>query len=388
MSAHPIDEDTAPGGRILQSEWSRVARLCARLTGDIAAAEDLAQETMLVAWRHAHELRDPAARPAWLAGIARRRCADWVRRRGRERGRLIDVRGGDAGVALPFVEDLPGGDDLELALERDELAALLDRALALLPPDTRQALIQRYVDGLPQAEVAARLGVSEGAVAVRLHRGKVALRRVLATNLADESAAYGLAEDNAGEQETRIWCTTCGARRLHGRLDPALGELLLRCPGCDTRPGVSYAYAREEDFFDSVKGYKPALNRLSRWLSAYWATRAGGAIPCARCGQPTAWRSGPDADEPGGAHAAWIECRACRRRVHSALSGLALGRPDAQRFWRDNPRIRLLPERAVEAAGRDALVTGFQSVTGAATLTVIAARDTYEVIAVHGASER
>jgi len=178
------------------------------------------------------------------------------------------------------------------------------------------------------------------------------------------------------------------ALRVHGRLDPARGELMLRCPGCDTRPGVSYAYARGEGFFDGVKGYKPALNRLSRWLTAYWATLADGAIPCARCGRPTAWRTGPDADEPGVAHAAWIECRACRRRTHSALSGLALGRPDAQRFWRDNPRIRLLPERAVEAAGRDALVTGFQSVTGAATLTVVAARDTYEVIAVHGASER
>jgi len=86
MSAHPIDESIAPGGQVLQSEWTRVARLCARLTGDMAAAEDLAQETMLVAWQHAHELRDPAARPAWLAGIARRRCADWARRRGRERG--------------------------------------------------------------------------------------------------------------------------------------------------------------------------------------------------------------------------------------------------------------------------------------------------------------
>ncbi|HSH83264.1 MAG TPA: sigma-70 region 4 domain-containing protein, partial [Herpetosiphonaceae bacterium] len=61
--------------------------------------------------------------------------------------------------------------------------------LALLPPTTRSALVARYVLELPQAEISSRLGVSEGAVEARLHRGKLALRRVLAAELREEAAA-------------------------------------------------------------------------------------------------------------------------------------------------------------------------------------------------------
>jgi DNA-directed RNA polymerase specialized sigma24 family protein len=54
-------------------------------------AEDLAQDTLLEAWRHAQEWPGPEARRAWLAGIARHRCLRWARRRCRERARLIQV---------------------------------------------------------------------------------------------------------------------------------------------------------------------------------------------------------------------------------------------------------------------------------------------------------
>ena len=82
--------------------------------------------------------------------------------------------------------------NLELELERGELAHLLDQAMALLPPETRTILIERYINELPQAEVAARLGLSENLVAVRLHRGKLALRRVLSNELSQEMSSYGL----------------------------------------------------------------------------------------------------------------------------------------------------------------------------------------------------
>jgi len=66
--------------------------------------------------------------------------------------------------------------DPTIELERHELAALLDRALALLPPETRLALVQHYIEESSHAAIAARLGLSEGGVAVRLHRGKLAFR--------------------------------------------------------------------------------------------------------------------------------------------------------------------------------------------------------------------
>jgi hypothetical protein len=47
--------------------------------------------------------------------------------------------------------------------------------------------------------------------------------------------------------------------------------------------------------------------------------------------------------------------------------------------------MQLLPEREVEAAGRSAIVTTFQSLTGQARLEVVTARDVFEIISIHGA---
>ncbi len=63
----------------LSQQRPRLVRLCAKLSSDHEAAEDLAQETLLEAWRHAHTLRDPSAWPAWLSGVARNVCLRWQR---------------------------------------------------------------------------------------------------------------------------------------------------------------------------------------------------------------------------------------------------------------------------------------------------------------------
>src|SRR3954447_4523487 len=56
-------------------------RFCTGLTGDLGEAEDLAQETITIAWLRAQTLKDPAKRQAWLAAIARNRWRDWLRHR-------------------------------------------------------------------------------------------------------------------------------------------------------------------------------------------------------------------------------------------------------------------------------------------------------------------
>src|SRR3954447_17681202 len=152
----------------------RLVRLCAILSGDRDAAEDLAQETLLEAWRNAHKLQDPSGAERWLGAIARNVCLRWARRRGREAPPAADE-------SIDVADDV----DLELELERAELAEVLDRALAALPPETRDMLVQRYVHDLAHAEIGARLGVSEDAVSMRLSRGKIVLRRMLACELGE-----------------------------------------------------------------------------------------------------------------------------------------------------------------------------------------------------------
>ena len=128
----------------LFAERARLVRLCASLTGAPSAAEDLAQETLLEAWRSWAKLADRQALAPWLSGIARNVCRRWRRRRGREAMYMMREALDDA-AAQPATS-LDDDGDPTIELERHELAALLDRALALLPPETRLALVQHYIE--------------------------------------------------------------------------------------------------------------------------------------------------------------------------------------------------------------------------------------------------
>jgi len=126
-------------------------------------AEDLTQETFVEAVR---SRRHPDDEPVtWLIGIARHRLLDHFRKlERRERGflRLVATR--------PPTDIWPD-------TETDDLVA---SAVASLPAAQRSAIVLRYMDDLPVAEVCRLLGRSEGAVESLLSRGRAALRESLA----------------------------------------------------------------------------------------------------------------------------------------------------------------------------------------------------------------
>jgi hypothetical protein len=69
----------------------------------------------------------------------------------------------------------------------------------------------------------------------------------------------------------------------------------------------------------------------------------------------------------------------------STVGAVAFDRPEGWAFEREHRRIRTLPGREVEAAGVPAIVSRFESVARSARLEVVLARDTLELIGVHGA---
>jgi len=366
------------------SERARLVRLCTHLTGDPDAAEDLAQETIFEAWRHESDLRDLDRRSQWLSGIARNVCLRWVRRRGRELAR-VDRLG------IKDVGELPAAYDLELELEREELAALLDRALGLLPTETRSMLMSRYIEEIPQAEIASRLGLESGTLAVRLHRGKLALHRVLSEQMRDEAVSYGLplpADD--GFRETRMWCFLCGHRHLMGKFDAVADTLLLRCDSCCTDSGSYVTHSRLPGIFTGVTGYKAAYTRVARALHAYnWQALAERRAPCWLCNRIT--QVNPVNPErhpfsPPGDHGVFMRCSTCGAVNQSPLRYMVLGMPEVQRFWRTYPRLRLLPEREGQIDGRPVLLLGAESINEGATIEIVCAGDTYEVLSVYRSS--
>jgi len=366
------------------AEREMLVRFCTRYTGDVAIAEDLAQQTLLEAWRREWQLRDPQARKSWLLSIARTTCLMWGRRHSRERSRLLQLSD-----EWDVDDRLVDGFDLELEIEREDLAELLDRAMALLPAETREVLVRRYVEDLPQAEVAALLGLSEGAVEARIHRGKIALKRLLTTRLSDEAVSCGLiVPSQIGWQETRLWCPGCGKRRLEGWLDPQQGRLDLRCPDC-SHPYNFYLHAHMGDGLRDMKTFKPAVSRVLQTIHEMYRVRPmKGAVECPRCAQmiPIRRQRPGDVPEDWRNENIYLLCPRCgepddRETWHSLTWSL----PEARRFWREHPRMRFLPAREIEVGGVPAVVTGFESLACAARLEVVTARDSVEVIRIDGA---
>jgi RNA polymerase sigma-70 factor (ECF subfamily) len=362
----------------LLAERPRLVRLCAHLAGDASAADDLAQETLIEAWRNAHKLTEPAGHAAWLSAIARLVCLRWARRTGRELTRFSD----DRDLTADDHDGLPDDDfDVEVELERGELALLLDRALGALPAETRLALIERFVAGSPLAEVAARLGLSEGNAAVRLHRGKLALRRVLTTTLREEAQAFGLIGTEQPWQLTRIWCADCGQAKVLGRMNSANGDLSLRCPRCYADSGLEFQETQGlKTEMGGAKSFGRAFNKLSVWANGFYRPAlANGTAPCTRCGAPVRPRvRGPARRD--NCHYIDASCSACNSVNTQSLRGTILSTPEGTAFWKRHERIVALPEHSLEAEGQPALALTFQSVRTAERLDAVVARDTFRIL--------
>jgi RNA polymerase sigma factor (sigma-70 family) len=337
-------------------------------------------------------LHDPQGQARWHNAIARNVCLRWRQNRGSEAAHLLQPCSSDLEEPDSLEQELADPADLEADVERSELAELLERALQLLPAPTRLVLVARYVQELPYAAIAERMGLREGTVKVQAHRAKLALRQVLTTQLREEAAAYDLVAPEPPQwQTTRIWCPLCGQRHLEGKVDAAQGDFLLQCPACVAETGVYISYTSMPSWFRGVSGFKPALNRVMRWVNAYYqpAPRHHSS-PDTFCGwsrplQPSPVESQPESQTR--ARGMLMCCAPCDQRGAMRLSNLVLYLPQAWQFWRDHPRLQLLEERLVEHQGRAALVTGFRSMTEPVQLEVVLAQETYEVLSIQPSSD-
>ncbi len=154
-------------GQIVERHQSLICALAYCACGDLARAEDLAQETFLAAWRRLGELREPSKLRSWLCGIVRNLAANAARR---------DFRRGAPESLEGVAEPMSPEDDPAAQAVTQEEAALLWHALAGLPELYREPMVLFYREQQSVNEVAKGLDLTEDVVKQRLSRGRGMLR--------------------------------------------------------------------------------------------------------------------------------------------------------------------------------------------------------------------
>jgi RNA polymerase sigma-70 factor (ECF subfamily) len=160
---------------LIRGTYTDVYALCRRLLGDPSDAADATQEVYVRVVRSVLGFRGEAAFGTWLHRVSINVCMTMLRKRGDVR-----ARGQSAGFADAVFDDLEStGPSTEDRVTQADLASRAARALAELPEDAREVVVLRDVQGLSTRETAELLGVSEGAVKVRLHRAHASLRKLV-----------------------------------------------------------------------------------------------------------------------------------------------------------------------------------------------------------------
>lgn len=182
----PPPEDVAQA--LYRAFYARTLDHVTRMIGDRDCAVEATHEAFVRAFERFGTLRDRDKFGAWVASIAVNAAKDILRRRKRE---MPDSEAVARDNHAPEAVE-------EIAVAR-EGAQTIQQAISLLPSQYRSVIVLHYVEELDVAAIAGRLGMPEGTVKSRLHRGRAWLREFI--ECCDEAAEGG--EDNGSRQKKR-----------------------------------------------------------------------------------------------------------------------------------------------------------------------------------------
>lgn len=147
----------------------KVFKYCRRVLGNEELAQDIFQETFVKFYRSAEQERTMTNVQAYILRIARNLC-------------LNAKSSKYYGLASLEGVDLHETGDL---YDRKQLLDLITAAIECLPIELREPFVLREYDGLPYADIAEILDISNATVKIRLFRARQSIRKTLAPYLAD-----------------------------------------------------------------------------------------------------------------------------------------------------------------------------------------------------------
>ncbi|MCX6349490.1 MAG: sigma-70 family RNA polymerase sigma factor [Candidatus Aureabacteria bacterium] len=168
--------ETEAFGTLVTRHQKRIYALAYRMTGNHAAADDIAQETFVRAFRGIGDFGGRSSFYTWIYRIAvNLALTRWKKARTHPELEL------DPEILERFARRQPSrpeGDGDRGARSR-ELGKAIDDALAVLSPEHRAVVVMREMEGMPHQEIARICGCSEGTVRSRLFYAKKMLRKKL-----------------------------------------------------------------------------------------------------------------------------------------------------------------------------------------------------------------
>ena len=161
----------------------RLLRLAEATVGSRAVAEEVCQETWVAVVRGVERFEGRSTFKTWLFRILLNRARTSARREqqaGRPDDDLVDRFDASGAWRTPPVT---WSERVDERLVAEQLARRVHDLLPGLPEPQRQVVILRDVEGVPPAEAAALLGITDGHQRVLLHRGRARLRDLLTTEM-------------------------------------------------------------------------------------------------------------------------------------------------------------------------------------------------------------
>jgi RNA polymerase sigma-70 factor (ECF subfamily) len=170
LEARLADRDPQAIDEVYRTHHAALRGFARRLVGDPDVAEDLVHDTFVALPDAMRRFRGEASLRTFLMAIALRRGHKYIRSASRRRAAFEKL------AAQP-VAPAPTPD---AALSRQELAAVLYRALDRLPDDQRAAFVLLEIDQLSAVEAAEIAGAPEATMRTRLFHARKKLRALLA----------------------------------------------------------------------------------------------------------------------------------------------------------------------------------------------------------------
>ncbi len=163
---------------------SRVYRQALRLTGNEADAEDVVQETFLLAYRKAKTFQGKSEFSTWLYRLTVNAALTKLRQRKREKEVSLDDYlpkfKEDGHHLMPVVD---WSQDVDKLVAGNEINQIIREALDQLSPVDRAVVVMSDLEGMSNREIGEALGLTIQAVKARLHRARLFLRGKLSASL-------------------------------------------------------------------------------------------------------------------------------------------------------------------------------------------------------------